>query len=85
MLENNFKTCYTGNFLKKHPDFGGLETNQRHEIQVFIFSHVLPHMNSINIKMFWALDRNLFKVLSFESKNLRKSAEKAKNLNFTIF
>ena len=37
LLENNSKTCYTGNFLKKHPDFGGLETNQRHEIQVFIF------------------------------------------------
>ena len=26
--ENNFKTCSTVNFLKMHPDFGGLETNQ---------------------------------------------------------
>ena len=31
--ENDFKTCSTVNFPKKHPDFGGLETNQRHEIQ----------------------------------------------------
>ena len=30
--ENDFKTCSTVNFPKKHPDFGGLETNQRHEI-----------------------------------------------------
>ena len=29
--ENDFKTCSTVNFPKKHPDFGGLETN--HEIQ----------------------------------------------------
>ena len=31
--ENDFKTCSTVNFPKKHPDFGGLETNQRHEIR----------------------------------------------------
>ena len=31
--ENNFKTCSIVNFLKMHPDFGGLETNQRHEPQ----------------------------------------------------
>ena len=29
---NDFKTCSTVNFPKKHPDFGGLKTNQRHEI-----------------------------------------------------
>ena len=33
LLENDFKTCSTINFPKKHPDFGGLETNRRHEIQ----------------------------------------------------
>ena len=32
--ENDFKTCYTVNFSKKHPDFGGLEINGRHEIQL---------------------------------------------------
>ena len=27
-----FKTCSAVNFPKKHADFGGLETNPRHEI-----------------------------------------------------
>ena len=27
LAENDFKTCSTVNFPKKHPDFGGLETN----------------------------------------------------------
>ena len=27
--ESDFKTSSTVNFSKKHPDFGGLETNQR--------------------------------------------------------
>ena len=31
--QNDFKTCSAVNFLKKHPNFGGLETNRRHEIQ----------------------------------------------------
>ena len=31
--ENDFQTSSTVNFSKKYPDFGGLETNQRHEIQ----------------------------------------------------
>ena len=31
--ENDFKTCSAVNFPKKHSDFGGLETNQRYEIQ----------------------------------------------------
>ena len=44
--ENDFKTCSTGNFPKKHPDFGGLETNRRHKFQTFL-SHALLHMNSI--------------------------------------
>ena len=30
--ENDFQTSSTKNF-PKHPDFGGLETNRRHEIQ----------------------------------------------------
>ena len=30
LSENDFKTSSTVNFPKKHPDFGGLETNQRH-------------------------------------------------------
>ena len=28
--QNDFKTGSAVNFPKKHPDFGGLETNQRH-------------------------------------------------------
>ena len=32
--ENDFKTCSAVNFPKKHPDFGGLETNQRHKIWI---------------------------------------------------
>ena len=36
LLENDFETCYSVTFPKKnHPDFGCLETNQRHEIQAF--------------------------------------------------
>ena len=31
--ENDFQTSPVVNFPKKHPDFGGLETNPRHEIQ----------------------------------------------------
>ena len=27
--ENDFKTCFTVNFPKKHPDFGRLKTKQR--------------------------------------------------------
>ena len=32
LLENDFKSCSTVNFPKKHPNFGALETNQRYEI-----------------------------------------------------
>ena len=35
--ESDFKTSSAVNFLKKHPDFGGLETNQRHDTQTRIF------------------------------------------------
>ena len=31
--ESDFKPSSTVNFLRKHPDFRGLETNRRHEIQ----------------------------------------------------
>ena len=31
--ENNFQTSSTKHFPVKHQDFGGLETNQQHEIQ----------------------------------------------------
>ena len=31
--ESDFKTSSGENFPKKYPDFGGLETNQRHEIR----------------------------------------------------
>ena len=39
LLANDFKTCYTVNLAnspKKLPDFGTLETNQRHEINIKI-------------------------------------------------
>ena len=29
--KNNFKISSVVDFPKKHPDFGGLETNQKHE------------------------------------------------------
>ena len=35
--KNEFRTCSTVNFPKTHPNFGGLETNWRHEIQTQIF------------------------------------------------
>ena len=30
--QNDFKTCSAVNFPNNYPDFGGRETNQRHEI-----------------------------------------------------
>ena len=33
--ENDIGTCYTVNFLKKHPGFGDLETKPRHKNQIF--------------------------------------------------
>ena len=38
--KNNFKTCSTSNFPKRHEYFGGLETSQRHEIHIWISLHV---------------------------------------------
>ena len=38
--QNDFKTWSAINFQKQHPDFGGLETNQGHEIQTRTFSHM---------------------------------------------
>ena len=35
--ESDFKTSSAVDFKKKHPDFGGLETNPRHETQTRIF------------------------------------------------
>ena len=42
--ENDFKTCYTLNFIKKHPDSGGLETNQRPGSRTLIFFHMSFHI-----------------------------------------
>ena len=39
--ESDFKTSSAVHFPKKHPDFGGLETNQRHKTQTRIFFHML--------------------------------------------
>ena len=56
LAENYFQTSSTVIFSKKYLDFGGLETNQRHEIQTFFsvfftdffsVSHKLLHMNSM--------------------------------------
>ena len=33
LLENDFQTSSTKIFLKKNPNFGGLETNPIHQIQ----------------------------------------------------
>ena len=37
-------------FSKKHPDFGDLKTNWRHEIQAWIFFTCLSTLNSIKYK-----------------------------------
>ena len=49
--ENDFKACSAVNFPNKHPDFGGLETNQRHmEFKLKFFSYALLYMSSIKYK-----------------------------------
>ena len=68
--KNDFQNSSTNIFPKKHPDFGGLEINRRHEIQNF-FAHALLHIE-YNIKI----------ILGTLKKT---SAEKAKKLNFSIF
>ena len=48
--ESDFKTSSAVNFPKKHPDFGGLETNQKHETQTRIFFFICPSTYELNIK-----------------------------------
>ena len=49
--ENDFKACSAVNFPNKHPDFGGLETNQRHmKFKLKFFSYALLYMSSIKYK-----------------------------------
>ena len=40
--ENDCKTCSLVNVPKINPDFGGLETNQRHETQAIYFFFHMP-------------------------------------------
>ena len=81
--ESDFKTSFEVNFTKKHPDFGGLETSQRHETQTIIFFHMLFYIwTQYNIII---VLKHLQSTISFEGKIFEKSAEKAKRLNFTIF
>ena len=47
--KTDFQNSSTKIFPKKHPDFGGLETNRRHEIQKF-FAHAILH-TECNIKI----------------------------------
>ena len=49
--ETDFQNSSAVNLTKKRPEFGGLETKQRHETQTLLFfSHTLLHMNSIQYK-----------------------------------
>ena len=43
--ENNFKTCNTVSFLKKHPDFGDLDMKFR----LSFFFHMPLHIYELNI------------------------------------
>ena len=45
--ESDFKTSFAVNFQKKHPDFEGLDMNQRHETQTRIFKR--PSTYELNI------------------------------------
>ena len=47
--KTDFQNSSTKFFPKQHPDFGGLETNRRHEIQRFL-AHILLHIE-YNIKI----------------------------------
>ena len=59
--ENDFQTSSTVSFPKELPEFGDLETNQIHEIQTSIFFHILFYIwTQYNIKIVWALNRNIF-------------------------
>ena len=83
LSENDFKTCSTVNFPEKHPDFGGLEANQRHEIQTWIFFHMAFYIwtrqcfqpqigTSLNCNRIWG-------------QNFKNSWKGFKKLNSTIF
>ena len=76
--ENDFQPSSTVKFSKNYRDFGGLETNRRHEIQTSICFqfHITYIWTQYNIKI---------SAISFESNTLKKSAGKAKKLNFIIF
>ena len=50
--ESDLKTSSTVNFPKNHPDFGGLQMNQRHETQTRIFFRMLFFIwSQYNIKI----------------------------------
>ena len=46
--EVDLKTSSAVNFPKRHPDFGGLETNQRHETQTRNFFFICPSTYKLN-------------------------------------
>ena len=45
--ENDFKAFSAVKLPKKHPDCGGLKTNQRHEIQTFFLWSSIYKLNII--------------------------------------
>ena len=50
--ENDCWTSSTKKFPKEHPDFGGLETNRRHEIQTwFLFTCSSTYESQYNVKL----------------------------------
>ena len=85
--ENDFQTSFTVNFPKKHPDFEGLETNQRHENQTWIFFHMPFYIwPQYNTKIVWALYRNIFKVPQvLRAKFLKNHLKRLKNCILQFF
>ena len=85
--ESDFKTSFVVNFSKKHPAFGGLETNQGYETKTRILFHMPFYIwTQYNIEIALSTwKEHLQNAISFEDKIFKKSAEKAKKLNFTIF
>ena len=87
LIEGDFQTSSTKIFPEKHPDFGGLKTNQKHEIQTWFF-FTYPSTYELNMiqKLVWAFNRTSSNCHKFQWETLRnKLAKKAKKLNFTIF
>ena len=88
--ENDFKTCSTVSFPKSHPDFGDLETNERHEI-IFFSAYELDIIKNIlgtyknTFKVPYVLRAKFKKKKKKRKERKKETAEKAKNLNFTIF